>query len=70
MPWYWIVVIVSAVVGPFEAMYAYYRAKKRLEEARARQKAAQGGDQNDPSSASRSASMPASGGSTSSSLTP
>ena len=28
MPWYWIVVIISAVVGPFEAMHAWNKAKK------------------------------------------
>ncbi len=27
MPWYWIVLIVTAIVGPFEAMYAWSRAK-------------------------------------------
>ena len=32
MPWYWIVVILSAVVGPFEAMHALNRAKKNREE--------------------------------------
>ncbi len=32
MPWYWIIVIISAVVGPFEAMHAWNKAKKNAEE--------------------------------------
>ena len=33
MPWYWILVIISAIVGPFEAMYALNKARRRREEA-------------------------------------
>ena len=29
MPWYWILVIVSAIVGPFEAMYALNKAREK-----------------------------------------
>ena len=32
MPWYWILVIVSAIVGPFEALYVYNKARKRREQ--------------------------------------
>ncbi len=35
MPWYWILVIISVIVGPFEAFRAYNiameRKRKRLE---------------------------------------
>ncbi len=45
MPWYWILIILSAIVGPFEAMHALNKArrsrenaeKKRLEETRREQ---------------------------------
>ena len=33
MPWYWILVIVSAIIGPFEAMYALNKARRKREEA-------------------------------------
>ena len=33
MPWYWILVIVSAIVGPFEAMHALNKARRNREEA-------------------------------------
>lgn len=29
MPWYWILIIVSAIFGPFEAMHAYNKALQR-----------------------------------------
>lgn len=32
MPWYWIVIIISAIVGPFEAMHALNKAMRRREE--------------------------------------
>lgn len=32
MPWYWIVIIISAIVGPFEAMHALNKARRRREE--------------------------------------
>lgn len=33
MPWYWILVIVSAIIGPFEAMHALNTARRKREEA-------------------------------------
>lgn len=33
MPWYWILIIFSAIVGPFEAMHALNKARKNREEA-------------------------------------
>ncbi len=33
MPWYWILLILSAIVSPFEAMYAVNRARRNREEA-------------------------------------
>ena len=33
MPWYWILIILSAVIGPFEAMHALNKARKNREEA-------------------------------------
>ena len=36
MPWIWILVILSAVVGPFEAMYALNRARRKREERKPR----------------------------------
>ena len=36
MPWYWILIILSAIVGPFEAMHALNKARQNRE-ARQRQ---------------------------------
>jgi len=33
MPWYWILIILSAIIGPFEAMHALNKARKKREEA-------------------------------------
>lgn len=33
MPWYWILIILSAVIGPFEAMHALNKARKNREQA-------------------------------------
>ena len=33
MPWYWILIILSAIFGPFEAMYALNKARRNREEA-------------------------------------
>ena len=33
MPWYWILIILSAIVGPFEAMHALNKARRNREEA-------------------------------------
>ena len=37
MPWYWILIILSAIVGPFEAMHALNKARRNREEALKRQ---------------------------------
>ena len=34
MPWYWIVLLVCLVVGPFDALYMYIKAQKRRDERR------------------------------------
>ena len=36
MPWYWILIILSAVVGPFEAMHALNKARQNREQAEKR----------------------------------
>ena len=33
MPWYWILTILSAIIGPFEAMHALNKARRNREEA-------------------------------------
>lgn len=38
MPWYWILVIVSAIIGPFEAMHALNKARQKREEAEKRRR--------------------------------
>ena len=32
MPWYWILIILSAIVGPFEALHALNKARRNREE--------------------------------------
>ena len=32
MPWYWILIIVSAVIGPFESYYVIHKALQRKKE--------------------------------------
>ena len=39
MPWYWILIILSAIVGPFEAMHALNKARRNREEAEKRRRA-------------------------------
>ena len=39
MPWYWILIIISAIVGPFEAMHALNKARRNREEAERRRRA-------------------------------
>ena len=34
MPWYWILIILSAVVGPFEAFYTINKAWKKAKARR------------------------------------
>ena len=38
MPWYWILIIISAIVGPFEAMHALNKARRNREEAEKRKR--------------------------------
>ena len=45
MPWYWILIILSAIVGPFEAMHALNKARKNREAAEKRKAGAAGTDQ-------------------------
>ena len=45
MPWYWILIILSAIVGPFEAMHALNKARKNREAAEKRKAGADGTDQ-------------------------
>ena len=45
MPWYWILIILSAIVGPFEAMHALNKAGKNREAAEKRKAGADGTDQ-------------------------
>jgi hypothetical protein len=33
MSWYWILIILSAVIGPFETMHALNKARRNREEA-------------------------------------
>ena len=33
MPWYWILIIISAIIGPFEAMHALNKARKNRQPA-------------------------------------
>ena len=40
MPWYWILIIISAIVGPFEAMHALNKARRNREEAEKRRREA------------------------------
>jgi len=37
MPWYWILVVISVIVGPFEALHAVNRARERRDKARRQQ---------------------------------
>lgn len=32
MPWYWILIIISAIVGPFESYYVINKALRRKKE--------------------------------------
>lgn len=36
MPWYWILIIISAIIGPFEAMHALNKARQNREAAEKR----------------------------------
>ena len=39
MPWYWILIILSAVLGPFEALHALNKARQKREEAERKRRA-------------------------------
>ncbi len=41
LPWIWILVILSAIIGPFEAMHALNKARRNREEAEKKRKEAQ-----------------------------
>ena len=36
MPWYWIVLLVCLVVGPFDALYLYIKSERRRDARRRR----------------------------------
>ena len=38
LPWIWILVILSAIIGPFEAMHALNKARRNREEAEKRRR--------------------------------
>ena len=38
LPWIWILVILSAIIGPFEAMHALNKARQNREEAEKRRR--------------------------------
>ncbi|MBR0266472.1 MAG: hypothetical protein IJQ71_03445 [Clostridia bacterium] len=38
MPWYWILIILSAIFGPFEALHALNKARQKREEAERKRK--------------------------------
>ena len=44
MPWYWILIILSAVFGPFEALHALNKARQKREEAERKRKEAENRD--------------------------
>ena len=37
VPWYWILIILSAIAGPFEAMHAVNKARQKREEQKRKQ---------------------------------
>ena len=37
LPWYWIVIIIGIIVGPFETLYTYNKLTKRRRDNAARQ---------------------------------
>ena len=39
MPWYWILLILSAIIGPFEAMHALNKARRNREAAEKKREA-------------------------------
>ena len=47
MPWYWILIILSAIVGPFEAMHALNKARENRERRKREENEASGGEPED-----------------------
>ena len=43
MPWYWILIILSAIIGPFEAMHALNKARRNREAAEKKREEEQNG---------------------------
>ena len=41
MPWYWILIIISAVIGPFESYYVINKALRRKREREQKEKEAE-----------------------------
>ena len=41
MPWYWFLIIITAIIGPFEAMHALNKARRKREEALRKQSGTQ-----------------------------
>ncbi len=44
MPWYWILLILSAIIGPFEAMHALNKARRNREAAEKKREEEQNGN--------------------------
>lgn len=47
MPWYWILIILSAIVGPFEAMHALNKARENRERRKREENEAHGSEPED-----------------------
>ena len=47
MPWYWILIIISAIVGPFEAMHALNKARENRERRKREENEASGSEPED-----------------------
>ena len=43
MPWYWILIILYAIIGPFEAMHALNKARRNREAAEKKREEEQNG---------------------------
>ncbi|MBR1821037.1 MAG: hypothetical protein IJ769_05380 [Clostridia bacterium] len=44
MSWYWIVLLVCLVIGPFDALYVYIKAQKRKDELKRKREASDARD--------------------------
>ena len=47
VPWYWILIILSAIVGPFEAMHALNKARENRERRKREENEASGSEPED-----------------------